>query len=795
MIKNYLVIALRKIRKQKLQSFINIFGLTLGITVASMLFIYVLNELNYDNFFNKSDRIFRVIEISETNSGINYYGQTAPALGPAFKNSIPEVIDQTRLFQFWGHINVELGEKKFHERSWFMADSNFFEVFDYKFLNGNPGLALSQPNSVVLTESTAYKYFSTINVIGSTLKYNDLAEVKITGIVQDPPENSHLKYDIILSYNSELEELTEQLKRWEVYGAYTYLVVNDKESLFSVEEKGNTIVSEAWKEFDRRSGIYLQSIEDIYLNSENIQYGLEESQGKSFYINLFLLIAISVLIIASINYINLATAQSLNNSREIGIRKSNGAERKQLIVQFLTESFVTTFISFLLSLILIDIFLPSFSQLAGKVFEISTDNFVSYFGIAFLIAVLISLLSGIYPAFYLSGLQPIKHFVHKYQSKYNLSLRRILVIAQFAVSIILIILSLAAFHQLQYIQKYDKGFNDENVLVIDINSSNVRTHFKAMKEEFDGIPGIEEVAVSSRVPGEWKNITTIFLKSNTIQDSLFSYFMCFDKEMFGLYDFKLLEGNIFMGQESSDSTKILLNEKAVEALGMKNPIGKRIRISGVEYPMTIIGVLKDFNYQSLHQAVSPMVIGYWSNPVRPIDYFSLKYSTKKTERIIKEANIIHEKYDQNTAMEFHFLSDQIEGFYTSDNRAKNLFLTGSIIAILLACIGLFGMAVNSTENRKAEIGIRKTFGSSTNNVVVLLTSDFLKLVVFSILLSIPVSYFLMDKWFQNFAYNTGIEWWLFAVSAIMVLVISFLTVSLMVIRAARINPAEILRDE
>ncbi len=797
MIKNYILIALRKLKKRKTQTFINVFGLMLGITISCLLFIYTIHETSYDNFHDKSKRTFRVVEISEGNENIRYVGQTAPALGPTLKRELPEVEEYVRILQFFGHVNVEINNERFHERDWFMADSNFFDVFNFKLIRGNYKSALKDPNSVILTESIAKKYFGTIDVIGKSLSFVQFSEVKVTGVLEDNPDNSHLKFDLLFSSNTAIEGLDEMLEQWDLYGAYTYLLLNNPSQKSITEKKGNQIVNDFWQDYEYRSGFYLQAIQDIYLESENVEFGIEAAKGNKFYINLFLIIAFIVLITACINYTNLATAQSLDNSHEIGVRKTSGAEKKQLIFQFLTESVITALLAFILSVALIDLLIPHFNNLTGKDFDMNYETFGYYFIFTFIVTIIVGMVSGSYPAFYLSRLKPIMHFRKESKGKNRLVLRKVLVISQFTLSAILIIIAAAAFYQLHFIQNFDKGFNEDKILVIDINSGNTRSRFQTVKKEFNNISGVEAVAASSRVPGEWKNITMIHMRpeKQLSTDSTFSYFMCFDEDMLDLYDLKLAEGEYYKGHLATDSIKILLNETAVKTLGLTNPIGSRINISGINYPFEVIGVVKDFNFQSLHERIAPLLVGYWSNPVRPIDYFSLKLNSNNYDYIISEASKVHEKFDENTSMEYHFLDQQLDQFYIEDKRAGDLFMIGSILAIFIACMGLFGMAINTTEVKKAEIGIRKAFGSSNREVIFLLLTDFIKLVFISIVLAIPISLIFLNEWLQNFAYNTGINWWLFIGVFIILLIIAILTVGGLVLKTARINPAEILRDQ
>ncbi len=798
MLRNYFKIAARKLKANKTQSFINIAGLSLGITISCLLLIYIFHELNYDSFHEKSERIHRIVEIDNSGDNTRYYGQTAPAVGSTLADQLPEVEAAVRLFRFIGQVNIEQNGQKYSERNWYVTDDKFFEVFDFSLVHGNTETALEEPNSAVISKSMAVKLFGREDVIGEVLNFEDNEDAVVTGVLNDIPKNSHLKFDILLSKNTAMDFWDEYIVRWDRYGAYTYLLTKENTDLQALNSKVASVVNEQWQEIADRSGVYLQPVIDIYLHSENVEFGLEQEKGQPFYINLFIGCAIFVLLIAGINYTNLATANSFSNTKEIGVRKVSGALKNQLVGQFLMEAIITALFAFLISILLIDLFMPYLNMITGKEFVFNFSTVGYYLGILFVVTIGIGLISGLYPAIYLSGINPSKNFKTAKNSKKGfLSLREGLVVTQFALSTILIVATIIGFQQMNYIQNKDKGFDEEQVLVVDINSGEVRQRFQTMKAEFEKVPGVTKVAASSRVPGEWKSITEIVAKPifNQTNDSLQSYFMSFDKQVIDLYNIELIEGGNFRGNSGTDSSKVILNETAVQLLGLENPIGSQIEITGVSYPYTVIGIVKDFNFQSLHTRIEPLVIGYWDNAVRSIDYFSIKTSGNNISEILAGVTAVHNQFDPVSQIEYHFLDQQLQLFYQSDQRANNLFTIGAIFTILIACMGLFGLTLHMVEIQKKSIGIRKTLGASVQSIVLLLSKNFMKLIGIALLIASPIAYFTMDKWLNSFAYSINPSIVTFITAGIIILIVSLLTISFESVKAAKANPVESLKSE
>ncbi|MEX0662254.1 MAG: ABC transporter permease [Balneolaceae bacterium] len=798
MLKNYLKIAIRTIRRNKIYSTISVLGLAIGITGATLLYLYVNDELSYDNFHEKSDQIYRIVEILDNaDQGTRYFGQTAPVLGATLGESYPEIEEMVRVYQPGGHIDMLWKGERVHERNYLLADPGFFQVFDFEFVMGNAENPLADPNSVVITERTAEVLFGDENPIGQNLPFNGIAPVTVRGVIKNVPENSHIQFDYAISRLNTGFNWNEYLNDWSAYGAYTYLLLDPSTNLNSFQTKlGGFVENQKESNSDARN-FYLQPLSDIYFNSSDIEFGVERTHGNIFYVTIFSAIALFLLLIAGINYMNLATALSARRGREIGIRKAAGAERQQLVYQFLSESVVVSLLACAISYFFIELSLPFFNELTGKQFLLNGETVLTILGILFGMGLTLGILSGSYPAFYLAMIQPIRALKSKTESKAgNLTLRKVLVVTQFALSIVLIIGTLVIYKQMNYIQSVDLGFEREQTLVLDINHGNVRSRFEAMKQELETIPGVVSAATSSRVPGG-NNIEQVYSRSleSGSADSLQTYFMSFDEDMLDLYNLQLAAGSNFTGNKGVDSLSVLINETAVEALNLDNPVGSFLDISGVNSPIKITGVLEDFHFQSMHQNIAPVIIGYWANPIRVIDFFSVKLTGNDMQATIEQIKGVHEQFDPETAMEYRFLDEQIEQSYQAEIRAGRLFGIGGGVTIFIACMGLFGLALLATETRIQEIGIRKVLGASVSDILTLLTTDFVKLVAIAIIIAIPVGWVVMNSWLQNFAYHTELGASVFLGAGILALLLSILTISWQAIRAALMNPVESLRSE
>ena len=800
MVRNYLKIALRSLKRNSAYTFINVIGLVIGIAFSCMLYVYISHELSYDKFHGKSDRIFRIITVDQRDpEKVRRYGQTTPALGPALVNSYPQVAETVRLYRFVGQVLFKIGGENFQERNWYATDPNFFEVFDFKFVSGDKATALEKPFSVVFTQSTAKKYFGETDPLGGVIEDTSFGAVTVTGVIENQPTNSHLQFDMLFSQVYPNDEWTKYLQSWENFGAIAYIVVNDGISISSLQSKIPEMEKKWLSKYDGGIGIDFQAIEDIYLKSADIEGGTDSARGRMSDIYIFSSMGLFLLLIACVNYVNLATSKAMVRSREVGVRKVVGAKKGQLVVQFLMESFIITFVSAIVALVVMDLCFPFFNSITGKSFDVTWKN-LSYFTPPLIaIAIIIGLISGAYPAFYLSKLDPVSSLRGREVSKTgSIGLRSTLVVFQFVLTIIMIVSTMVIGRQMRFISTKDIGFNKDRLMVIDINSGDVRRQFKVIKNEFSKIPGVQQVAVSTRVPGEWKNIPQIYVTpladSQGVADSVQTYFMGFDEDMLKTYEINLISGRQF--SSDSDSTHIIINESGAKALGLEDPVGSVLKMgTGDDHIInTIIGVVKDFNFQSLHEKVAPIIIGTWNNPIQNIDYFTLRVGAN-ADGVIEAASEVHEKFDERSPIEYHFLDQQLESYYSAEKRSAMIFRMGGVLSIFIACLGLFGLATYNIQRRTKELGIRKVLGASGLNIFILLSTSFAKQVVIAFLIATPVAYYLMREWLNVFEYRVSLGVSVFIFSGVIALFIAISTISYRTYKASRANPVNALRQD
>jgi putative ABC transport system permease protein len=802
MIRNYFKIALRSLVRNKGFTIINMLGLVLGISFSTMLYIYVSHELSYDSFHQKADRTFRVLTIDESNpDNVRTYGQTVPPMGPQLANSFPEVKEMTRLYRLSGQVIVEIDDTKYNERNWFTtSDTSFFNVFDFEFIAGDKTTALSEPFSVILTESISKKYFSDEKALGKTIK-TSAGPVKVTGVIKDIPDNSHLQFDLLFSRTRSGRDWEAYLNNWQSLGAFTYVVLDEGKSIEDLAAKMPAFMAKYWGPDSAFQFTQFQSMQDIYLSSAHIESGIETEHGEPSYIYIFSSMAVLLLIIAAINYINLTTSQASLRAKEIGLRKVVGAFKTQLIFQFLSEAFVITFFSMLLAIAAINLCFPFFNSITGKSFELTLSTIGAYLPSLLLITLLIGVIAGSYPAFYLSKLKPVISLKGQpIFAKNRFDLRTALVVFQFTITVVLIISTLVISDQINFIQTKNLGFDKEQMMIIDINSRTARSQFQAMKNEFSKVAGVKQVAVSSQVPGEWKVLDEVHVRRTSdiriTADSLQTYFMGFDEDMLNTYQLQLTAGTFFSGRNEADSMNVLINESAVKAMNLQSPIGSKLRISayGVEWEADVIGVLKDFNFQSLHQKIQPIIIGFRNNPVAQIDYFTLKVAGA-TPSFIEKVTKVHEKFDTQTPIEYHFLSEQLNRFYVTEKKAGKIFQMAGVLSILVACFGLLGLATYHVERKAKELGIRKILGAGSLNLFLMISMSFTKNVVLALVLGCPLAWYIMREWLSAFEYRIQVSPGSFILAGIFVLLLVLITVSYHSIKAALYNPIHSLRQE
>jgi len=803
MLKNYFKIAWRNLMKNKVFSFINIFGLTIGLTSFLLIALYIFDELTFDSFHKNADNIYRVIEHrtsaegKETKAGAVAY-QLAKRVGVDF----PEIKNVARLAPL-GRANVSdiNSVHVFYEDFW-VANSGFMTTFDFELLQGNRNTALTAPHSVIVTEEMAKKLFGTSNVMGKAIKVDrDSVPCTITAVLKNFQDNSHLTFNLCFSEASMADPGFQNYitTDWSSNLFSTYLLLDKKTRPHQVDAKINQLVAaNQKKDITGKRSFTLQPLKDIHFYSDGIEGGAGV-YGNITYMYVFCIIACFILLIACINYMNLTTARFTNRAKEIGVRKVAGALRKNLVVQFLCEAFILVIIALVLALLLAEIALPWFNSFTAKQLTLSfeTDYRIWMGMVAIIVAV--GLLSGIYPALFQSRLKPFLLLKSKINiGKGDISLRRSLVVFQFALSIIMIVATLIIFKQMEYIKTKDLGFNRDQLLVVDINSGKVRRDAQTIKNEFAKLAYVKDVSVSSRVPGEWKDLVKLKVKNENIQTAEGNdmYFLAADDNFLKTYQMELISGRNFTSGSLADTLSVLINQSAAMELGIKQAGGQMIEIPLNEpLRVKVIGIVKDFNFQSLRQTVAPMVLGFQKNPIQNIDYFTAKVSPANISETLKQMEAVIHKIDPNHLFEYHFLDKQWELFYREDQIRQTIFLIGAILSILIAGLGLFGLATYAAEQRIKEIGIRKVLGASIANIVSMLSKDFLKLVIISALIAFPVAWWAMNNWLQDFAYHIKISWWVFLAAGCLAVLIALVTISFQAIKAAIANPVKSLRTE
>ncbi len=810
MISNYIKIAFRNLVRFKAYSAINITGLAIGMACCILILLYVYDEMSYDRFNENSNRIYRIVVDGALGENSFKAAVTAPPLRNALLQDYPEVEAATRIRNF-GFPVLRYEDKVFSEEKFYWVDSTFFDVFTLNFIKGDPKTALTQPLSVVLTQKMAKKYFGNENPMGKILNMDNRRDYKVTGVVKEFPENSHFHFDFLGSMSS--YDFVDQ-QGWLNNSFYTYLLLSKDFPAKQFEAKLPALVQKyvdpvierflnvPMAELKKRGAKYqyvLQPITEIHLHS-NLDAEIEPN-GDIAYVYIFSLIAFGILLIACINFTNLATARSTNRLKEIGVRKTLGSSRQQLIKQFLTESILMTFIAVIISLIILEIALPSFSDLVGK--QLSINYLESVFSIPLLILfiLLVGTIAGAYPALYLSSFNPVRVLKKEAgNSGRNPWLRNSLVVVQFAVSIFLFIGTIIVYNQLDYISNKKLGFNKDQVVVVKKTDDIAikRPHnIESFVNDLKSIPGVIDASNSNHIFGEDFGNTPYKIfgtNDNHIMNIMFA-----DYDFASVYGIQMAQGRFYSREYGTDTTAIVINETAAKDFGIADdPIGKQIvhaHSNDEEADVyTVIGVMKDFNYQSLHQKIQPMIIhlfnsrGFGRN-------VSVKLSPNNMKKELSEINDVWHKYAGNQAFEYIFFDEDFEKAYAAEERTGVIVSVFSVLAILIACLGLFGLAAFTTEQRTKEVGIRKILGASVPGIVVLLLKDFAKWVLISNIIAWPIAYFALSKWLEDFAYRVDISFWTFVLASVIAILIAIFTVSYQSIKAAVANPVKSLRYE
>ena len=797
MIKNYLKTALRNLWKKKSFSAINIIGLAIGMSVSILMLLFVLNEVTYDRFNDNSQNIYRIALNLDAQGRILNIPSVPPPMGPALMDNFPEVTQVGRL-RTRGEALISYKEKLIEESRIVYADSGIFDIFSIDVLRGNPETFLEAPFNLVITEEMAEKYFGNDDPINKTLKFDNEDVYTVAGVVKKMPENSHFKFNILLSLPT-LNRTGEALDDWMGFNFVTYIELQNSASTEGLNEKYHTLLMdnmpEQIKQLDIKIDLYLQPLTSIHLHSQT--EGELEPGGNVAYIWILTTIALFVLLIACINFMNLATAQSVHRAKEVGMRKVLGAQRGKLIMQFLGETMLLSFLSFALSMLLIQILLPAFNQLSRK--ELVFNPFQNWIlTLGFIgITLLVGLLAGTYPAFFLSSYSPLDVFRSQFKAgRGHRFFRNGLVTFQFVISIALICSTFIVFFQMRFVKKFDLGFENEQVMVIHFRGQleNQRDVFKSRIME---IPGVIKASNSNTVPGMGRNETFFAFEGfNQGKPKVYPNTEA-DEDYLETLGMELSAGRFFSKDFPGDNKTVVLNESLVDEVGWDNPLGKIVRMTDmvdeefVEVPYTVIGVVKDFHFESLREKIRGFVMRMSQNGGR----LSAKVHLENIPGTIRSIEKIWNEMSPAYPFEYSFLDDAFDRLYSAEQRIGKIFLAFTLITIFVACLGLFGLASFTAEQRTKEIGIRKVMGASVANVVLLLSRQFTKWVLLANVIAWPLVYFTMRIWLQNFAYRFDMGIWVFILSGIIALGIALLSVSTKAFRAATANPVKSLRYE
>ncbi len=802
MLKNYFKVAVRNILKHKFFSAINILGMTVGITACLLIILYIKDELSYDRFHAKANRIYQVDLHGKIGGQDIHVANTCPPLAAALIAEVPEVEDATRISPYFGEVIVKLDEKSFVEDKVLFADSNFFNFFSFRLLQGDAKTSLKEPNSVVLTEKMARKYFGTNAALGKLLVIgNENKTYKVTGIVQEAPPNSHVHFQFLLSASS-----SDNLKNtiWLNNFLYTYFTLRDKAPVANIEKKfKDLVIKHVGPEVEKFMGIslkqmseqggaygyYLTPLTDIHLHSTS--QGDIEPGGNIVYVYTFGIIAIFIIIIACINFMNMSTAQSAGRAKEVGLRKTLGSLREQMIWQFLAESMIYSFLAVVLALVATYLLIPAFNMLAGK--ELGIDALLNFRFILEIVAVMVfvGIVAGSYPAFYLTSFNAVEVLKGKVRAGVkSQGVRSALVVFQFAISIFLMIATVIVFNQLEFMQQRDLGFDKRNVLYLH-NIGKLGTNKEAFRNALSERSDVKAVSFTNNsFPGV--NNTTVFKAAGNDQDHIMGLYTA-DYEHQNVMKFQLVKGRYFSKDFPSDSMAIVLNEAAVKEFGWTDPLNEELLYSGggpKELRLKVIGVFRDFNFESLREKVRPISI--MLNKTN--DLLAVRYQGNSRE-VIAGIETQWKQFASGEPFQYKFLDENYDELFRSEQRLSKIFTVFAGLAIFIACLGLFALAAFTAEQRTKEIGIRKAMGATVSSLTLMMSKEFTWLVIIAFGLVIVPTWFAANWWLESFAYRTEVNPMVFALGGLVSIIVAWLTVSYQSLKAASTDPVSSLRYE
>jgi putative ABC transport system permease protein len=803
MFKNYIVTALRNLFKQKIYSLINISGLAVGMALCILVMVYVMDELSFDRFHEKGDRIYRVAQVEDHNGVRSIYTGIGGGITTKMETDFPEAVEKRVRLLGLREVWTKIDDRLFHEKRTFVVDETFFDIFSFDFLAGNPDTALKEPNSAVLAAATAVKYFGGTDVLGKTIKVDvpGAPLLKITGVIKDAPRNSHFHPDMLVPLSTIRNEKNAPFfEQMTGNNFWSYILVKEGYPVRQLTQQFPAFLKKHLNEKEHRLvvEIYLQPLHDIHLKSTTDPFTEVEPEntGNITYLYIFSVIALLVLVVACINFMNLATARSANRAREVGMRKVNGATRQQLAIQFTGESMFISLLSLPLAVILAFLFLPLFNSVAGKDMSLHllTDP-VLLVGLVAMV-LFVGLVSGSYPAFFLSSFQPVAVLKGKKgaEGKSGL-LRKILVIGQFAVSIVFFIAALVILRQMFFMTDGDLGYDKKNVAVVPVilpvQPDDFVDTVEYLKNEFAKLPGVESVSAASGFPSDIRNIVNGRMASLPEEQSQLMTLVAVDYDFIGTTGIEIIEGRNFSKEHSTDAQgAVLINEAVFTGPDKESPVGKPFIAGAVKGP--VVGVFKSPHWEPKRRQIFPMI--FYLNPKHTFK-LGARLNPDSIPATLAAMEKIWDKRVTQRPFRYDFLEDTVAALYKSENRFTRLIIYFTILTIFVACLGLLGLASFTAEQRTREIGIRKVLGASVGSVVFLLLRQFGRLVLIANLVAWPVAFYAMHKWLQNFYYRVGIQWDVFVLSALAVMIIASVTISFQSVKAALTNPVNTLRCE
>lgn len=804
MLKSYFITAFRNAIRHKGYSFINIAGLSLGIAGCMLILVYVLTELSFDRYHTNANNIYRVgIDANIGGQDAKLPISNAPLM-PVLLKDYPEVINAVRIRKT-SRMPVKIGDKNFYEENIAYADASMFAVFTHPMIYGDPETALKEAHSVVLTETMARKYFPNplhekgyANPVGQTIKFNNGDDFQVTGVIEDVPDNSHFTFDFLLSFQTLYTRNPQHLENWMSFNYYTYLHLSEDTDYLVFQGKMaqvvQTYLSPTLNAIGGRIDYFLQPLTDIHLHS-NLENEMAANSDIA-YIYIFSAVAIFILLLACINFMNLATARSAQRAREVGMRKVLGARRRRLIFQFLGESIIYSLTALAIALIVVPLVLPFFSDIAGRQLQLDFAARPWLLPAFFALALLVGILGGSYPALFLSAFRPIKVLKgHLKTGNSGLRFRRILVVSQFVISVTMMIGALIIYSQLDYLKNKRLGFHKEQVVTIPLMDDSLVGDLTTIKTELARVPGVISSAAASKAPGENMDVNIYLPEGFSESESQIMQRINFDADFVPTLDIEIVEGRNFSREFATDpESAILINETAAKRFGWENPVGKYIRESDDSdaRQWTVVGVLQDFHTESLHSVIQPLIV---TNSSGYINDLLVRIRPDNIESTIAGLKKSWQGIDPNRPFEFTFLDQSFDSQYRAEEQFTTVFNYFTLFAIFVACLGLFGMASYAAEQRTKEIGIRKVLGAGAPGIVFLLSKEMIYLLLVANAIAWPLAYFLMETWLQDFAYRVDIGWLPFLAATILMFAVGFFTVSFQSIRAALMNPINALKYE